>query len=221
MKRLSGWDAVLLYSETPTVHMHTLKLAVIEIDDLKGRTFGIDEFREVIHGPAPQARPVPVSARRHPAEDAPPDVAGELRGRPRIPRPPVPRRQSRRPPPAGRGGRQDRQHARWTAASRCGRCTSSRVWPTAGSRCSARSTTRWPTVWRRPTCWRGAWTCRTGHQSDDDSYATDPAPSKRELVRSAVRRPHAPHRPAARCDALHRAGHRPGAQEHARSSPPN
>ena len=45
MKRLSGWDAVLLYSETPTVHMHTLKLAVIELDDLKGRNFGIDEFR--------------------------------------------------------------------------------------------------------------------------------------------------------------------------------
>jgi diacylglycerol O-acyltransferase len=50
LKRLSGWDAVLLYSETPTVHMHTLKLAVIELDDLKGRTFGIDEFREVIRG---------------------------------------------------------------------------------------------------------------------------------------------------------------------------
>jgi diacylglycerol O-acyltransferase / wax synthase len=48
VKRLSGWDAVLLYSETPTVHMHTLKLAVIEIGDLKGRKFGIDEFREVI-----------------------------------------------------------------------------------------------------------------------------------------------------------------------------
>ena len=28
--------------------MHTLKLAVIELDDLEGRTFGIDEFREVI-----------------------------------------------------------------------------------------------------------------------------------------------------------------------------
>jgi diacylglycerol O-acyltransferase / wax synthase len=49
LKRLSGWDAVLLYSETPTVHMHTLKLAVIELDDLEGRTFGIDEFRKVIH----------------------------------------------------------------------------------------------------------------------------------------------------------------------------
>jgi diacylglycerol O-acyltransferase / wax synthase len=49
LKRLSGWDAVLLYSETPTVHMHTLKLAVIELDDVKGRQFGIDEFRQVIH----------------------------------------------------------------------------------------------------------------------------------------------------------------------------
>jgi diacylglycerol O-acyltransferase len=41
---------VLLYSETPTVHMHTLKLAVIELDDLGRRNFGIDEFRKVIHG---------------------------------------------------------------------------------------------------------------------------------------------------------------------------
>jgi diacylglycerol O-acyltransferase len=50
VKRLSGWDAVLLYTETPTVHMHTLKLAVIDISELKGRQFGIDEFRRVIHG---------------------------------------------------------------------------------------------------------------------------------------------------------------------------
>ncbi|MCV7424618.1 wax ester/triacylglycerol synthase family O-acyltransferase [Mycobacterium yunnanensis] len=49
MKRLSGWDAVLLYSETPTVHMHTLKLAVIALEDLGGRTFGVEEFRKVIH----------------------------------------------------------------------------------------------------------------------------------------------------------------------------
>ncbi|KAA0086424.1 wax ester/triacylglycerol synthase family O-acyltransferase [Mycolicibacterium sp. P9-64] len=50
MKRLSGWDAVLLYSETPSVHMHTLKLAVIDISDVGSRQFGIDEFRQVIHG---------------------------------------------------------------------------------------------------------------------------------------------------------------------------
>jgi diacylglycerol O-acyltransferase / wax synthase len=49
MKRLSGWDAMLLYSETPNVHMHTLKIAIIEIGDLGGRNFGIEEFRQVIH----------------------------------------------------------------------------------------------------------------------------------------------------------------------------
>ncbi|BBY44716.1 WS/DGAT/MGAT family O-acyltransferase [Mycolicibacterium celeriflavum] len=50
MKRLSGWDAVLLYSETPSVHMHTLKLAVIDLSELGDRQFGIEEFRRVIHG---------------------------------------------------------------------------------------------------------------------------------------------------------------------------
>ncbi|BBX28192.1 WS/DGAT/MGAT family O-acyltransferase [Mycolicibacterium alvei] len=50
MKRLSGWDAFLLYTETPNVHMHTLKIAVIALDDVGDRTFGIDEFREVIRG---------------------------------------------------------------------------------------------------------------------------------------------------------------------------
>jgi diacylglycerol O-acyltransferase / wax synthase len=50
VKRLSGWDAVLLYSETPMVHMHTLKLAVIALDELGDRHFGVEEFREVIHG---------------------------------------------------------------------------------------------------------------------------------------------------------------------------
>ena len=48
MKRLSGWDAVLLYSETPNVHMHTLKIAVIELDDDR-RDFDIEAFRRVIH----------------------------------------------------------------------------------------------------------------------------------------------------------------------------
>lgn len=49
MKRLSGWDAVLLYSETPNVHMHTLKVAVIELAaDRRG--FDVDEFRAVIEG---------------------------------------------------------------------------------------------------------------------------------------------------------------------------
>ena len=48
MKRLSGWDAVLLYSETPNVHMHTIKVAVIELDKDSRGYFDIDAFRQVI-----------------------------------------------------------------------------------------------------------------------------------------------------------------------------
>jgi diacylglycerol O-acyltransferase / wax synthase len=47
VKRLSGWDAVLLYSETPNVHMHTIKVAVIELAADR-RDFDIDAFRQVI-----------------------------------------------------------------------------------------------------------------------------------------------------------------------------
>src|SRR6478752_10401236 len=109
LKRLSGWDAVLLYSETPTVHMHTLKLAVIDLSELKGRQFGIDEFRQVIHSRLYKLD-LPLRARRHPIQVSPPDVAGELRGRPRLPRPSLPGRQPRRTSPARRGGGPDRQH---------------------------------------------------------------------------------------------------------------
>lgn len=49
MKRLSGWDAVLLYSETPNVHMHTLKIAVIELDADRQGHFSVEAFRRVIH----------------------------------------------------------------------------------------------------------------------------------------------------------------------------
>lgn len=50
MKRLSGWDAFLLYSETPNVHMHTLKIAVIDLEGIGDRTFGVEDFRKVLHG---------------------------------------------------------------------------------------------------------------------------------------------------------------------------
>ena len=56
MKRLSGWDAVLLYSETPNVHMHTIKAAVIELEPAH-REFGIDAFRRVIQGRLPKLEP--------------------------------------------------------------------------------------------------------------------------------------------------------------------
>ena len=45
MKRLNGWDAMLLYSETPNVHMHTLKIGVIDAADFDGE-FTFEEFRQ-------------------------------------------------------------------------------------------------------------------------------------------------------------------------------
>ncbi|WP_197501162.1 wax ester/triacylglycerol synthase family O-acyltransferase [Mycobacterium sp. 852002-51057_SCH5723018] len=42
MKRLNGMDAMLLYSETPNLHTHTLKVAVIDPSD---GDFGFEAFR--------------------------------------------------------------------------------------------------------------------------------------------------------------------------------
>ncbi|MGE2732961.1 WS/DGAT/MGAT family O-acyltransferase [Mycolicibacterium vaccae] len=47
MKRLNGMDAMLLYSETPNVHTHTLKVAVIDASKFDGE-FGFDAFRRTI-----------------------------------------------------------------------------------------------------------------------------------------------------------------------------
>ena len=47
MKRLNGMDAMLLYSETPNLHTHTLKVVVIEAADFDG-DFGFDVFRRTL-----------------------------------------------------------------------------------------------------------------------------------------------------------------------------
>ena len=44
MKRLNGMDALLLYSETPNVHTHTLKIAIVDAGE-DGTEFGFDRFR--------------------------------------------------------------------------------------------------------------------------------------------------------------------------------
>ncbi|MGO9692906.1 MAG: wax ester/triacylglycerol synthase family O-acyltransferase [Mycobacterium sp.] len=44
MKRLNGMDAMLLYSEAPNLHTHTLKVAVIDPSGADGE-FGFDAFR--------------------------------------------------------------------------------------------------------------------------------------------------------------------------------
>jgi diacylglycerol O-acyltransferase / wax synthase len=47
VKRLSGWDSLLLSSETPNVHQHTLKVAVIDTSEFRGEpTF--EAFRELL-----------------------------------------------------------------------------------------------------------------------------------------------------------------------------
>ncbi|AGB24782.1 Diacylglycerol O-acyltransferase [Mycobacterium sp. JS623] len=47
MKRLNGMDAMLLYSETPNLHTHTLKVAIVHTADFAGE-FTFDVFRRTI-----------------------------------------------------------------------------------------------------------------------------------------------------------------------------
>ena len=47
MKRLNGWDAMLLYSETPNIHTHTLKIGVIDAADFDG-DFTFEVFRRTL-----------------------------------------------------------------------------------------------------------------------------------------------------------------------------
>ncbi|BBZ21313.1 WS/DGAT/MGAT family O-acyltransferase [Mycolicibacterium gadium] len=47
MKRLNGMDAMLLYSETPNLHTHTLKVAIIHAADYPGE-FTFDVFRRTV-----------------------------------------------------------------------------------------------------------------------------------------------------------------------------
>jgi len=55
VKRLSGYDAMLLYSETPAVHTHTVKIAVVD-GGPSGLAF--DEFRELIRQRLPLLDPL-------------------------------------------------------------------------------------------------------------------------------------------------------------------
>ena len=55
MKRLNGLDAMMLYSETPEIHMHTLKIGVLDVSKVQGYDF--DLFRSIagerLHALAP------------------------------------------------------------------------------------------------------------------------------------------------------------------------
>ena len=47
MKRLNGMDAMLLYSETPNLHTHTLKIAIVDAADYDGE-FNFEVFRRTL-----------------------------------------------------------------------------------------------------------------------------------------------------------------------------
>jgi hypothetical protein len=47
VKRLNGMDAMLLYSETPNLHTHTLKVAIIHAADYEGG-FTFDDLRRTV-----------------------------------------------------------------------------------------------------------------------------------------------------------------------------
>ncbi|GAB3233392.1 wax ester/triacylglycerol synthase family O-acyltransferase [Mycolicibacterium hippocampi] len=55
VKRLNGVDAMMLYSETPEIHMHTLKIGILDVSDVEGYDFEL--FRSVaaarLHALAP------------------------------------------------------------------------------------------------------------------------------------------------------------------------
>jgi diacylglycerol O-acyltransferase len=48
MKRLNGVDAMLLYSETPEIHMHTLKIGVLDVSHVEGG-FSFELFRRTAY----------------------------------------------------------------------------------------------------------------------------------------------------------------------------
>jgi diacylglycerol O-acyltransferase / wax synthase len=48
VKRLNGVDALMLYSETPEIHMHTLKVGVLDVSGVQGG-FSFELFREVAY----------------------------------------------------------------------------------------------------------------------------------------------------------------------------
>lgn len=57
MRRLNGMDAMLLYSETPTLHTHTLKVAIVDAADYGG-AFDFTVFRHTVEQRLPLLDPL-------------------------------------------------------------------------------------------------------------------------------------------------------------------
>jgi diacylglycerol O-acyltransferase / wax synthase len=48
VKRLNGVDALMLYTETPEIHMHTLKIGILDVSNME-QDFSFEIFREVAY----------------------------------------------------------------------------------------------------------------------------------------------------------------------------
>ncbi len=147
MERMEGVDAGYLYLETPTMHMHTLKVAIIEPASRvrlrrvhrRAASAGSTGCRRSSAGSCRcRSRSTTrcgsptsdIDPARHVFHHRLPAAGGHAR--------------------AGGAGRARSPAPRSTASCRCGRCTSARGWPTARSPSSARCTTPSPTA-RPPT----------------------------------------------------------------------
>ena len=126
MQRLSGLDAMFLYMETPTNHMHVTGVFLLDPSAAPGG-FSFEQVRDMVGAaPAPRAA-LQAAARRGALPPRAPavDRGSGLRSRlPRAPGVPAVTRRTRRS--------SSRSSARlsgcpWTGSAHCGRCTSSRA----------------------------------------------------------------------------------------------
>lgn len=117
MKRLSGWDATLLYSETSSVHMHTIKVGIIDASAFDGNPT-IEVFRGILRARMHKLEPmrfqlVEIPPKfHHPVWREHVEVDLEYHVRPLI--------------LAAPGGRRELDQAVGEVASRTSRC---RTWP--------------------------------------------------------------------------------------------
>ena len=184
MQRLSGWDAFLLYSETPNVHMHTLKIAIIDLEGIGDRTFGVEDFRKVLRGRLHKLDPfrfqlvdIPFKF-HHPMWRENCDVDLEYHVRPWQVRAPGGRRELDEAIGEIAGTPLDRSRPLWEMYF---------VEGLAGGRIAVVNKIHHALadgIASANLLARGM-DLREGPQRDRDSYVTDPEPSKGELVRTA------------------------------------
>ena len=110
MRRLNGVDALLLYSEAPEIHMHTLKIGILDVSGLDGGVHlrAVPPRRRAAVART-EAAALPTG--RHPVEAAPPDVGRERRHRLRLPPAAGVGARAGRTPRTRPAHRRDRQHA--------------------------------------------------------------------------------------------------------------